>query len=347
MNKTIVLVILSVVVGVVSAWLVSCGKPMTIEGELAKAPEGDRQALDALLQGTGLTASQLTPIGAGVARGFGVLQHHERAVAVEDGRIRELRLSGVPLPHPEALTKLTGLQALWLSDNHLISLPDLSPLKELVFLDLGQNQVHDLAFLSALAKLTALHLAGNGLQSVANLASLAQLTDLDITGNPNVVIPNPKPEKWVLKTDANPTGRPQAPPHPANWVEAPPRKGKAGSGSQEGFVQGGSYSVKGTVATLTGAIDNARIPGTSVSGGAGNSTVEISVEKGRVRAYLQYVPPSTSFATWVDGYVYAEAEPGKPGSVKGILPAFGTDSYSLVIESVDGEATGIKFHVFR
>jgi outer membrane protein assembly factor BamB len=52
-------------------------------------------------------------------------------------------------------------------------------------------------------------------------------------------------------------------------------------------------------------------------------------------------------ATFVDGYIYAEAEPGKPGSVKGILPAFGTDSYSLVIESVDGEASGVKFHVFR
>lgn len=52
----------------------------------------------------------------------------ENAVAVEDGRIVELRLSDVPLTRPEGITRLTALQGLWLSGNRLSSLPDLTPL---------------------------------------------------------------------------------------------------------------------------------------------------------------------------------------------------------------------------
>ena len=49
-----------------AAWLSGC-KPFTIEGELAKAPAADRQALDAILESNGLKLAQLTPVGAGVA----------------------------------------------------------------------------------------------------------------------------------------------------------------------------------------------------------------------------------------------------------------------------------------
>jgi len=296
--------LVAVGVGAGALWLVSCAKPLTIEGELAKAPAGDRQALDALLQGTGLTPAQLTPIGAGVTPGFGVLQHHQHAVAVEDGRIVELRLSDVPLPHPESLTQLTGLQALWLSGNHLTALPDLTPLKALVYLNL--------------------------------------------TGNPGVVVTNPNPAKLTTKLDTDAAASAE-PGHPSNWVhDLPPRKGKPGRGTIEGLVKQGAYSVTGTLSSLEGACQNFNIPGNYNSGGAGGTTLELSVGKGRVRGYLQYVPAGDASFKKVDGFIYAEAQPGKPGKVQGIRPAFSSDDkYTVTLESLEGEASEIRYHLSR
>jgi hypothetical protein len=319
------LIVTIAITGASLAWLTGC-KPFTIEGELAKAPPEDRQALDAVLEGSGLSASQLTPIGAGVARGFGVLDRHQLAVAVEDGHIVELRLSDVPLPHPEAVTRLTGLQALSLSGNHLIALPDLTPLKDLVFLDVSQNELHDLAFLSGLVKLKTLNLAGNRIPDLKPLASLPALTNLN--------------GRDIRSVDASDT-------KPPNWVQkAPPAKGKAGASRRDGIVRQGAFSITGTCQSLTGAVEDFNIPGYS-NGGAGGVTVEISVEKGRVRAYLQYVPSGDKFFKVTDGYIFAEAQPGKPGKAQGILPKYSGDTYSLLVESVDGEAQGIRYRLYR
>jgi hypothetical protein len=292
------------------AWLAT-RTPMTIEGELAKVPAGDRQALDAVLAGTGLGATQLTPIGAGVARGFGVLKYHEHAIAVENGRIVELRLSNVPLPHPEALAQFTGLQALWLSGDHLTSVPDLSALKGLVFLNLSDNAIADLSPLTA----------------------LTALKTVDVTKNPG---------------GPNPTAAPSAPARPANWIQKlPPNSGHSKDSSRKGMVGQGSYSVSGTITGLNGVSGDSGIQGSGSNGGAGGSTLEISVEKGRVRGYLEYVPTGDSFFKVADGYVFAEAEPGKPGKVSGILPSFTPGYYTLVMESVGGEAEGVRYRVYR
>lgn len=228
-----------------------------------------------------------------MSRGFGVLDRHQLAIAVEDSRIVELRLSDVPLPHPEAVTRLSGLQALWLSGNHLNALPVLTPLKDLVFLDVSNNQLQDLDFLSGLLKLKTLNLAGNRIQDLKPLASLPALTNLNGRDNRSVAVSDPKPSNWVEK--------------------APPAEGKAGAGRREGIVRQGAFSITGTYQSLTGPVEDFNIPGYSSNGGAGGVTVEIS----------------------------------EPGKVQGILPKYSGDTYSLLVESVDGEARGIRYRLYR
>ena len=75
--------------------------------------------------------------------------------------------------------------------------------------------------------------------------------------------------------------------------------------------------------------------------------MEISVETGRVRGYLQYAD-SGSFSP-ADGYLFAQAVPGRPGRVEGKLDFGGgagdTETYAVVFESVDGEARGIRYKI--
>ena len=173
------------------------------------------------------------------------------------------------------------------------------------------------------------------------LAALAQLTALNVSENP-------------IADPGALAGLPGMPKpafvYPSNWVKQLPRTdGKAGKSSGDGAVGRGSFSYQGTISSFTGAVNNWQIPGTDEPGG-GVCALELSVEKGHVRAYLEYLPENGKFLRTTDGYVFAEAEPGKPGKAQGFITRLGSSehtNYEMVFESLYGEAQGVKYRIYR
>jgi hypothetical protein len=297
------------------AVLSACGKRLTIQEELARIG-ADRQTLDALLEGSGLTATQLIPVIEGYSG------NSKNAFASDGGRLVELRLTGVPLPHLDVVSKMTALRSLRLEDIKMASLPDLSALKGLRTLNIAHNQVKDLT----------------------PLAALPALAEVDATGNPEVAIPKPYPTKWKLHLDPNRKDELAAATHPANWVAKTPKRKGAGKNST---LTPSQHDVTGTLEEFDGVTDFNTLTGATINGGA-TAHVEFSVEQGRVRAYLEYFP-GDGFAKTQDGYLFAEAAPGKPARLDGLL-AYSTGSgdqqlYSLIFESMEGSARGLRFRI--
>lgn len=347
------------------------GKSASLDAELAKLAPGDRQAVEALLAEAGLAATKLRLVE------LRALKYNGKAVAVENGRLVGLRLSQVPLSRADAVVGLTGLKELWLSENGLATLPSLAPLVALQRLDLSHNKLREASGLAGLPALQRLVLSHNALASAAGLRELPALTELDLSDNqltdvtpltalpalveldvrynPLNALPSPLPARWNVKSDAlRPPAESVKPPadRPPNWVADTPRlDGQAQDVTIEGLVQSRAYKVEGRVRRLRGAFTPWNLRGDDNSHGA-NTTLELTVETGRVRAYLQYIPPSDKLVKVADGYIFAEAEPGKPGRITGLLKptAGGVDTpitYQLAIESRDGEAQGITFRLSR
>lgn len=347
------------------------GKSASLEAELSKLPPGEQKALAALLSETGLVAGKLRVVE------LRALKYNPKAVAVDKGRVVGLRLSQVPLARADAVVGLTGLKELWLSENGLGALPDLAPLADLQRLEVSHNKLRDTSGLAGLPALQRLVLSHNALASAAGLRELPALTELDLSDNqltdvtpltalpalveldvrynPLNALPSPLPARWNVKSDAlRPPAESVKPPadRPPNWVADTPRlDGQAQDVTIEGLVQSRTYKVEGRVRRLRGAFTPWNLRGDDNSHGA-NTTLELTVETGRVRAYLQYIPPSDKLVKVADGYIFAEAEPGKPGRITGLLKptAGGVDTpitYQLAIESRDGEAQGISFRLSR
>jgi Leucine-rich repeat (LRR) protein len=320
---------------------------LLIEEELAKLTPGDRQALESLVGEAGLESTKLRPIE------LRELKYASKSVAVQDGRVVALRLSNLPLRKLDALAGLTGLRELWLSGNGLTSARGVSALPALSKLNLSHNALTQVDELHDLPALTELDLTHNQLTDVSPLTALPALQTLDVSDNPLKVLPTPSPERWSVKSDfPEKTASPRRD-RPGNWVQQPPKtNGQAGSGKREGMVTADSYQYRGTLDTLRGAVTILNIVGTANSGGA-DTTLELSVNKGHVRAYLEYVVPSEKFLQSIDGYIYAEAEPSKPGQIKGVLHKFNSGNkrnaeYWLVLESVEGDdAQGITYKLSR
>lgn len=97
---------------VVAVLLTGC-KGKTIDEELAEISSADRAALDALLAGSGITARQLQWAA------VGNLEYSARSFSPGNGRLVGLRLTDVPVTHPEELRKLTALRSLWLNGTQL------------------------------------------------------------------------------------------------------------------------------------------------------------------------------------------------------------------------------------
>jgi hypothetical protein len=137
------------------------------------------------------------------------------------------------------------------------------------------------------------------------------------------------------------------PAHPGNWIETLPRpKGSA----RDGFLRYPSHAreVEGGIAHLVGAVRIYDISKSVYRRGA-DSMLELSVESGKVRAYLEYFPDTGSFFRHQDGYIFAEAVPGTPAKVEGFLSFSGgsgsNETYAVTFESLDGEATGIRYKI--
>lgn len=350
-------------------------KPLSLDEELKKLTPSDRSALDTLLTEAGLTAAQLTPIGLGSVE-HAPLNRHTRAIAIENDRVAALRLVDVPIKQLDALKALTGLRALSLAGNQITSLAAVRELRALELLDVSRNQIRDLSPLASLPALRILRLADNGLQTlnglsglnalveidlsqnqiteIAPLVAFSNLRRLDISKNPIKNLPTPLPDRWTMKQDAAQTADAQKASRPTNWTpQLPPRKGKMAKVKMVSGDPAGTWN--GTIATLEGAEIIWPLIGSTTH--TGERTLELTVDKGRVRAYLIYYPKSGSLVTAPDGFVFAEAEPGKPGSATGELqnltgsPPHNINErpweYQLLVESLDGEAQGIHFQFKR
>jgi hypothetical protein len=331
---------------------VATRKSVSIEEELAKLSPGDRQALQSMLGEAGLAVAKLRAVGPNA------IKYNPQSVAMQDGRVVGLRLSDLPLGKAEAIAGLTGLRELWLTGNGLRSARGLSALPELRKLNLSHNALTQVSELRDLPALTDLDLSDNQLTDLAPLTALPALQNLDVTKNQLKALPSPLPGRWNVKSDvggASGPGNDQAkdPAMPKNWVQdTPSTKSQNNKVSLTGFVSSKSYQVSGTVSSLHGAMSIFNISGTADAGGAW-STLELTAEKGRVRGYLEYVPEGGGFIKVSRGWIYAEAEPGKPGTVKGTLHlnsgGHGDQKvYTLILESVgEQDASGITFRVSR
>lgn len=351
---------------------VATRKPLSIDDELGKLPPDERQALDAIASAAGLTANQLRPVGPGV------LEYNPKAVAISEGHIVELRIADAPIQSLDAVSRLVGLRALWLDGTQLASLKGIAALSSLKTLNVSRTPLQSVAGLSGhpalvrlnlskcaissvaelrdLANLTTLDLSGNKLTDASSLTTLPQLAELDLTGNPLTALPSPLPTRWKVKSDvaqAAPADGNAA--KPANWVDKHPKaNGDAQKVSQKGQVTSkDNFTVDGTMGSLKGAVKVFGIPGVGNASGD-NTLLEIEVQSGRVRGYLEHsFADSTALLGRRHGFVFGEATPGKPGKVVGMLTRLNGSQFGLerpfefVIESVDGEATGITFKLRR
>ena len=142
---------------------------------------------------------------------------------------------------------------------------------------------------------------------------------------------------------------------PDNWADALPKaNGQAQKLSRQGQVTGkDDFKVDGAIQSLKGAVQVFGIPGTRNASGD-DTVLEIEVQSGKVRGYLEHsVVDSSALLGRRHGFVYGEATPGKPGRVVGMLTRlngsqFGIERpFEFVIESMEGEATGITFKLHR
>lgn len=333
---------------------VATRKPLSIDEELGKLPGDERQALEALASAAGITAAQLRPVGPGV------LSYNPKAVAIQEGHVVELRIADASIKQLEPVAKLTGLRTLWLDGNALGSLQPLSGLKSLRTLNLSRCKLSSITELNDLPALTNLDLTGNQLDDVAALVALPSLEKIVLSGNPLKALPPNAPARWSVQSDLAPPAQADAKKKegsqavtPPNWVDRLPKPSDVKvRGTRGGRVTNAAYEVTGTIEQLNGVLEIGNIPGVAnISGG--NTTLELEVQKGKVRAYLASSVPDPSTLTGLKrGYIYAEATPGKPGQIVGDLRSFGPGFgkprvYEFTIESVDGEAVGISYKLWR
>lgn len=129
-------------------------------------------------------------------------------------------------------------------------------------------------------------------------------------------------------------------------TDLPPLTGKGhyGPSTQSGGTQDVTkFDAFGTYDGLTGAVYVTAFETTTSNDRA---KLEVSVESGRVRGYLALGNPAlVHMSTDQGGYRYVEATPGHPVKVTGELVY--RKGYGCVLEAVDGEATGVKYHMWR
>lgn len=138
--------------------------------------------------------------------------------------------------------------------------------------------------------------------------------------------------------------RPRRPPPPVTElspqvdVDALPPQDGTTTGSVIGPGEGGGFMNRaGTWETLGGTAGSVIREWEDIIGD--DASLVLSVEEGRVRGYLQNASEKKL------GYHYVEAMPGKPAQTRGHLMYGGGNLY-VVIQSVDGVAKGVRYHVW-
>lgn len=318
--------------------LVGCSKP-DIAQDLKSLDAAERQALTDLLKSTGVAPEGLRPIGLlGIDR-------NPRALAIDHGHVIGIRLSGVTVADLEPARRLP-LQVLWLTGCTVPSLAGLGGHTTLRDLSLAGSGLTSLAGLTDLPALREINLDDNKLQSLAELKALPALQKVSARNNQLTEAPA-LGDKMATQLDGNPLnqGAGAAPAaaaaadSPGTAPELPKITGKTtgrGPHSVKGVLRGNPpLEASGVYDSLVGAI----YLGMAKSESADPTVdTEITVDTGRVRVYAE--PQSRK------GFVYAEATPGKPARLNGRM-IYGVTSFQLVLESMDGTATGIRYHVIR
>ena len=285
--------------------------------------------------------AQLRPVGPGV------LSHNPKAVAIQDGHVVELRIADASLKQIEPIAKLTALPDLvarWQPDrvasaDKRAQVPaDPEP---------GSLQAWTGDGLHDVPALTNLDLTGNQIDDVSSLVALPALEKPGAIGQPAEVVAGRCAEALeraiglgspAPPADSKPKTASQVA-TPPNWVdELPKPTGVKVRGTRGGRVTNAAYSVTGTIEKLDGVLEVGNIPGVAQISG-GNTTLDLEVQKGTVRAYLAKSIPDPSTLTGLKrSFIYAEATAGKPGQIVGDLRSFGPGFgkprlYEFVIEA--------------
>jgi len=107
----------------------------------------------------------------------------EEITVVELGKLTIMEAVGENITSLRGLEYCTNLKELYLSDNRIVGINELSSLKNLTRLDLGANQISDISPLASLDKLTVLDLYVNHIHNISPLASLTSLNKLYLFRN--------------------------------------------------------------------------------------------------------------------------------------------------------------------
>jgi Leucine-rich repeat (LRR) protein len=265
------------------------------------------------------------------------------------------------------------LQWLAIAYNKLSSPVGIRDLANLTYLNLGNNGLTTLKGLEGLPQLTTLILKENKLERVEELSLFPELRTVELQANNITELPNLENPKIITRIEDNPVSeawekaQASASATPPGHIpgSSPPRTLTLPSG-------GGTLSSWGTarkkyVNPFKGKKRfNVYKNGISLNGvhrldvlpSAFNgclARVKISVSRGKVRVYLK--APYTSrymedrFGNQrlervsVPGYVYATATPEQSRILLGLLMSTSYGPGQIVLESVDGSASGISYEV--
>lgn len=316
---------------VVSLDIAGCSSctTLTTEQEIKTLDATERQALTDLLKGTGVSGEGLRSIGIlGIDR-------NPKALAVEDGHVIGLRLSGVTVPDLTPTKRLPALQVLWLTGCTVPSLDGLSGHGTLRDLSLAGSGLTSLAGLANLPQLKELNLDDNQLRSMTELKGLPALKKVSARNNQLAESPA-LGDKMAIVLDGNPAPAPT----PGSLLpELPKCQGKTtgrGPHEREGGLRGNPpLMASGVYDSLIGATNLGMV---DVDNADSTVDAEISVATGRVRLYLEDQSRK--------GYLHAEATPGHPARLQGRM-IFSAQFFGIVVESLDGTATGLRYRVTR
>lgn len=266
-----------------------------------------------------------------------------------------------------------GQKLRWLAIayNKLSSPVGIRNLANLIYLNLGNNGLTTLKGLEGLPQLTTLILKENKLARVEELFLFPELRTVELQANNITELPNPDNPKIKIRIENNPVAeawektRASAPPPGHIPDSSPPRTLTLPSG-------GGSLSSWGTArkkyvnpfkgkkrfSVYRNGISLRGVHRLDVLPSAFNgclTRVKISLSRGKVRVYLK-APDTYRYVedrfgnkqlerVPVPGYVYATATPEQSCILLGLLMSFSYGSGQIVLESVDGSASGISYEV--
>lgn len=317
--------------------------------------EAERQALEQLANDAGMPVASFRSLG-GYYQGLFDAPQNRRAVWIEQGQVRALRLQGWPNAAAPDLSALRALEVLWLDQGQLSELPDLSALAALTELNLREQPITELPAAHLPPALVRINLAGTRIASLDHLAQIETLKHIDASRTPVrdfsrlvplaldrldlhdtqiAAMPATLPRKgqgdWSVNLDntpvLNPPGHSWTPPADYRYSGV-----ALGAESKDGMIGNGVVDVTGTGAEIV-AMRPVILPTHNDQGGVYTVQIDASIETGQARIWLGR-PPSYFLARspWfrevaIDGfgliprnsYVFADLEPGKPASLIGQL----------------------------